>query len=61
LDALTDPALERFQPALVVRAHLLARAGRIDEAARGYRRAIEVTSDPGVAEYLERCLRKVSG
>jgi RNA polymerase sigma-70 factor (ECF subfamily) len=61
LDALTDPAIERFQPAWAVRAHLLARAGRVDEAARGYRRAIEATSDPGVAEYLARCLRRVSG
>jgi RNA polymerase sigma-70 factor (ECF subfamily) len=61
LDALTDPAIERFQPAWAVRAHLLARAGRVDEAARGYRRAIEATSDPGVAEYLARCLRQVSG
>jgi predicted RNA polymerase sigma factor len=61
LDALTAPAVQRFQPALVVRAHLLARAGRLDEAARGYRRAIEVTSDPGVAEYLDRCLRTVTG
>ncbi|MCW2559523.1 MAG: putative polymerase sigma factor containing a repeat domain [Mycobacterium sp.] len=59
LDALTGPALGRFQPALVVRAHLLARVGRVDEAARGYRRAIAATSDPGVAEYLARCLRKV--
>jgi len=61
LDALTNPAIERFQPAWAVRAHLLARAGRVDEAARGYRRAIEATSDPGVAEYLARCLRQVSG
>jgi RNA polymerase sigma-70 factor (ECF subfamily) len=61
LDALTDPAIDRFQPAWAVRAHLLARAGRVDEAARGYRRAIEATSDPGVAEYLARCLRRVSG
>jgi RNA polymerase sigma-70 factor, ECF subfamily len=61
LDALTDPAVDRFQPALAVRAHLLARAGRLDEAARGYRRAIEATSDPGVAEYLERCLRTALG
>jgi RNA polymerase sigma-70 factor (ECF subfamily) len=61
LDALTDPAIDRFQPAWAVRAHLLARAGRVDEAARGYRRAIEATSDPGVAEYLARCLRQVSG
>jgi predicted RNA polymerase sigma factor len=61
LDALTDPAIERFQPALAVRAHLLARAGRVDEAVHSYRRAIEATSDAGVAEYLARCLRKVSG
>ncbi|MDT5128739.1 MAG: hypothetical protein QOH54_4383 [Mycobacterium sp.] len=61
LDAVTDPAVERFQPAWAVRAHLLATAGRHDEAARGYRRAIEATSDPGVAEYLARCLRNLSG
>jgi predicted RNA polymerase sigma factor len=45
----------------VVRAHLLARAERLDDAARAYRRAIEVTSDSAVAEYLDRCLRTVSG
>jgi predicted RNA polymerase sigma factor len=61
LDAVTDPAVERFQPALAVRAHLLAQAGRADEAARSYRRAIEATSDPGVVEYLERRLRAVAG
>ncbi len=31
----TDPAVQRFQPAWAVRAHLLARAGRLDDAARG--------------------------
>ena len=61
LDAVTDPAVERFQPALAVRAHLLAQAGRIDEAARSYRRAIDATSDPGVVEYLQRRLRTVAG
>ena len=61
LDAVTDPAVERFQPAWAVRAHLLAAAGRIDEAAHGYRRAIDATSDPGVAEYLGRRLRALSG
>jgi RNA polymerase sigma-70 factor (ECF subfamily) len=57
----TDPAVERFQPALAVRAHLLAQAGRFDEAARSYRRAIDATSDPGVVEYLFRRLRSVAG
>jgi predicted RNA polymerase sigma factor len=61
LDAVTDPAVERFQPALAVRAHLLAQAGRFDEAARSYRRAIDATSDPGVVEYLFRRLRSVAG
>ena len=57
LDAITDPAVERFQPALTTRAHLLAEAGRHAEAADAYRLAIELTGDAGVAEYLLRCLR----
>jgi predicted RNA polymerase sigma factor len=61
LDAVADPAVERFQPAWAVRAHLLAAAGRTDEAVSGYRRAIEATSDPGVVEYLTRRLRDVPG
>lgn len=60
LDALTDPAVERFQPAWAARAHLQAAAGRVAEAARSYRRAIDVTSDPGVAEYLVRRLRALA-
>jgi predicted RNA polymerase sigma factor len=52
LDAITDPALQRFQPAWTTRAHLLARAGRLDEARSAYRRAIELTNDRGVADYL---------
>jgi predicted RNA polymerase sigma factor len=57
LDAITDPAIERFQPAWTTRAHLLAEAGRAADAAEAYRRAIELTADPGVAEYLLRRLR----
>jgi RNA polymerase sigma-70 factor (ECF subfamily) len=52
LDAITDPALQRFQPAWTTRAHLLARAQRFDEARSAYRRAIELTNDRGVADYL---------
>jgi predicted RNA polymerase sigma factor len=52
LDAITDPAVQRFQPAWTTRAHLLARAGRCDEARSAYRRAIELTDDRGVADYL---------
>jgi predicted RNA polymerase sigma factor len=52
LDAITDPALQCFQPAWTTRAHLLARAQRFDEARSAYRRAIELTNDRGVADYL---------
>jgi RNA polymerase sigma-70 factor (ECF subfamily) len=52
LDAITDPAVQRFQPAWTARGHLLARAGRPAAAAEAYRRAIELTTEPAVAEYL---------
>jgi len=52
LDEITDPAAQWFQPAWTTRAHLLARAQRFDEARSAYRRAIELTNDRGVADYL---------
>jgi predicted RNA polymerase sigma factor len=61
LDAITDPAVERFQPAWTTRAHLLAGAGRADAAVDAYRRAMELTTDPAVSEYLRRRMRQVSG
>jgi predicted RNA polymerase sigma factor len=57
LDAITDPAVDRFQPAWSARAHLLAEAGRRTEAVVAYGRAIELTKDPGLADYL---LRKIN-
>ncbi|MCV7173470.1 RNA polymerase subunit sigma-70, partial [Mycobacterium manitobense] len=36
------------------RGHLLAAAGRPEEAAAAYRRAIELTADAGVAAHLRR-------
>ena len=60
LDAIDDPAVQRFQPAWTTRAHLLAEAGRVAEAAEAYRRAMELTTDPGVAEYLLRRLRSMT-
>jgi RNA polymerase sigma-70 factor (ECF subfamily) len=56
LDAL-GPGVEHFQPALVVRAHLLDVAGRSDAAGDCYRRAIALTSAPAVAKYLSERLR----
>lgn len=52
LDAISDPAFERFQPGWTTRAHLLARAGRRADAAEAFRRAIALTTDPGVADHL---------
>jgi predicted RNA polymerase sigma factor len=54
-------AIADFQPAVVVRAHLLAAAGRWEDAVESYRRAIDLTPSPWVAEYLERRLRAGPG
>ncbi len=54
LDAIEDGGLHRFQPAWATRAHLLAEAGRLDEAARAYDRAISLTTERGVRRWLER-------
>ena len=60
LDAIDDPAVDRFQPAWTTRAHLLAEAGRTEAAADAYRAAIELTTDPGVADYLREQLTSLS-
>jgi RNA polymerase sigma-70 factor (ECF subfamily) len=52
LAAIDEPAAARFQPFWATRGHLLAEAGRPTEAAEAFRRAIELTTDPGVADYL---------
>jgi predicted RNA polymerase sigma factor len=59
LDAITDPAAQRFQPAWTTRAHLLARAGRAAAAVVAYQRAIELTTDTAVAEYLRAQLAEL--
>jgi predicted RNA polymerase sigma factor len=57
LDAITDAAVERFQPAWATRAHLLAEAGRSAEAADAYATAISLTTDPATRAYLARLRR----
>ncbi len=52
LDEITDRSADAFQPAWVTRGHLLAEAGRVDEAAAAYRRAIDLTTDDAVRTYL---------
>jgi RNA polymerase sigma-70 factor (ECF subfamily) len=53
-------AIDQFQPAVAVRAHLLAAAGRDEAAADCYRHAIALTSAPAVAKFLEGRLRACS-
>lgn len=53
LDAIADRSVDVFQPAWVTRGHLLARSGRVDEAAVAYRRAMELTADSAVRTYLD--------
>ena len=51
--AALPPGGDDFQPWWATRADLLARAGRAAEASFAYERAIELTDDPTVREYLE--------
>jgi predicted RNA polymerase sigma factor len=60
LDAIADPAVDRFQPTWSTRAHLLAAAGRTEAAAHAYRVAIELTTDRGVADHLHEQLTSLS-
>jgi predicted RNA polymerase sigma factor len=59
LDGIADPAADRFQPAWTTRAHLLARAGDRAGAGAAYRRAIELTTDAGVRQYLSARLAEL--
>jgi predicted RNA polymerase sigma factor len=54
LDAISDAAAQRFQPAWATRAHLLAEAGHAEEAVRAYDRALSLTTDSAARRYLER-------
>jgi RNA polymerase sigma-70 factor (ECF subfamily) len=58
LDALARDALARdarmlgYQPYWATLANLAERAGRAEQALDAYRRALELTSDPGVRTFL---------
>lgn len=54
LDGLRDVAADRFQPAMVLRAHLLERLGRTTEAVNAYDSAVILTRDPRERAYLEQ-------
>lgn len=62
LDALAGEApVERHQPWWALRAHLLARSGRRDEAATAYGQSIELATDPALARFLEEWAREAAG
>lgn len=52
LDDLDATVVQGYQPYWTVRAHLLERIGRRDEARSAAMRAIGLTADPGVRAYL---------
>lgn len=52
LDAIEPELATAYQPYWAVRAHLLQRAGRKVEAAAAYDRAIGLTEDPAIREFL---------
>jgi RNA polymerase sigma-70 factor, ECF subfamily len=61
---LLDPLardLDRYQPFHSARAELLRRAGRSDEAAASYRRALELTGNEAERRFLERRLAALQG
>ena len=55
LEAIGDPSADAFQPYWATRAHLHARAGQPKAAAGAYSRAIDLTSDGGLRDYLTAC------
>jgi len=60
LDRDQDPLLDRFQPAWATRAQLLVDAGRPQEAATAYQRAISLTTEPALRRFLENRLRRIA-
>lgn len=54
LDSIDTEAVSQYQPYWAVRAHLLQRLGKSREAAEAYDRAIGLSEDPAVREFLLR-------
>lgn len=52
LAAIPEPAVRTYQPFHAVRADLLRRMGREAEASAAYARAIELSADPAVRQFL---------
>jgi predicted RNA polymerase sigma factor len=54
LEAIDPSATSAYQPYWAVRAHLLKRLGRSAEASEAYDRAIGLTEDPAIKEFLHQ-------
>ena len=52
LDAIEADAARNYQPYWAVRAHVLSRLGRERDALTAFDRAIELTGDPAIAQFL---------
>lgn len=52
LDDIPPEPVRSYQPYWAARAHLLKRLGRADEAEEAYARAIGLSEDPAVREFL---------
>jgi len=52
LDALPTDAVNNYQPFWALKAHLLKHSGRKSEAQYAYTRAIGLTEDPVIREFL---------
>ena len=62
LDGLAaEPGATDFQPWWAVRAHLLAAAGRAQEAAAAYERAVGLSTDDAVRDHLRRRAASLRG
>ncbi len=51
-DLASDPRLDQYQPYWAARAELLAQAGNTDQSRAAYTRAIGLTIDPSVRQFL---------
>ncbi len=58
--AAEDAALEGYQPYWALRAHLLGNLGRQEDAREAYGRAIALSRDPAVREFLQRRASRIN-
>lgn len=60
LDRIPPQSARSYQPYWALRAHLLQRVGRTDEAESAYGRAIGLCADPALRRFLEKQVRQLS-